>query len=196
MKATPKKSTWKLAPKQQALFWRVWSAVMKWQGWNCLSAAEREAKRRKVLAELGFKSATQIGKTADLDRVLARFGELSGRVANEPEDAGQRRRYMSVIGNLLQDLQEADYPKEAHDRIMRERFHVIEGTRTIADLPTSELVNVIKTLRSRLAAHLARHQGIDNAASVQPVCGGHADEPATEFSNTDCEPLPRSLFAE
>jgi hypothetical protein len=116
-----------------------------------LSSAERDEKRHEVLAECGFKSVKDVDSLHGFDRVKTRLLELQGRVQNAADDSGQRRRYVVKIGILLAELGEAGYSEHSLNTILRERFKIIRGVNTVTDLETPELLNVIRTLTSRLA---------------------------------------------
>jgi hypothetical protein len=149
---------------QAALFWRLWSAACQYQGWNALSSAERDEKRHEVLAECGFESVKDVDSLHGFDRVKARLLELQGRVQNAPDDAGQRRRYVVKIGILLAELGEAGYAEHSLNTILRERFKIIHGVNTITDLETPELLNLIRTLTSRVASWKSRTEAELTAA--------------------------------
>lgn len=150
--SAPLKPGWAMTEDQHSLFWRLWAAACAWQKWDTLPSAAREEKRREMLLDLGFSSAKVIGTTADFDRVKRRLEELGGRVHNEAPDAGQRRRILARIGEAISELSEAGYPSHSLDTILRTRFKIVAGIRTIADLPTLELLNLSRTLAARLAS--------------------------------------------
>jgi hypothetical protein len=105
------------------------------------------------------QAAQYLNCSDDHDRVKKRLLELQGRVHNEPQDAGERRRITSRIGVLLAELGKAKYPSHSLNTILRERFKVIEGVNTITDLETRELLNLVRTLAARLASWKARQSG-------------------------------------
>ncbi|HEX4122327.1 MAG TPA: hypothetical protein VH619_17055 [Verrucomicrobiae bacterium] len=159
MNATPSKSAasrrrpgWGMTQDQISLFWRLWSGACAYQGWDAMSSADRDEKRHEVLAECGFASAKHIDRTDGFDRVKKHLLELQGRVHNESEDAGERRRIVSRLGIILAEMGEAGYPEHSLNTILRERFKIIEGVNTITDLETRELLNLVRTLSSRLAS--------------------------------------------
>jgi hypothetical protein len=104
-----------------------------------------------VLWELGFASAKQIDSTRGFGAVKKRFMELQNHLHNEPPDADERRRLIYRIGLALAELSEAGYAPKAIETILRTRFKVIAGAKTISDLDTVELVNLLRTLSSRLS---------------------------------------------
>ena len=157
MKRAALKPGWKMTPEQHRLFWRLWTAACAWQGWP---SQDCEEKRREILTALGFDSAKEIDSTRGFDAVKSRLMELAGKVVNETPDAGERRRILSRVGLALGELGQADYPQAALHRILRERFHVIEGEGTIADLPTVELLNLVRTLTARLAGWQKKREAL------------------------------------
>lgn len=104
------------------------------------------------MAELGFASATLIDSTDGFDSVKKRFLELAGKIVNERDDAGHRRRVLARIGEVMADLSADAYPAHSIKTILAERFKVIEGVSAINDLCTLELTNLSKTLTARLAS--------------------------------------------
>jgi len=169
MTPTALKPGWQMTEDQHSLFWRLWSAAMRGQGWNTLPAAEQEAKRREVLASLGFRSAKLIDTRQGFDDVKKRFEALAGKVHNEAPDAGQHRRLLARIGEAFSDLDAASYPPRAVEKILRVRFKVIKGVRTIPDLETVEMENLARTLNARLTAwnHLRRLADILSAVLLR-----------------------------
>lgn len=141
-----------MTAEQASLFWRLWRDACAYQGWDALPSSERDEKRHEVLSECGFDSIKRVDSTHGFDRLKRRLLELTGHVYNEPDDAGQRRRILLRIGETLSDLGQAGYPDLSLDTILRERFKVIEGVRTITDLETRELTKLLWTLNARLAS--------------------------------------------
>jgi hypothetical protein len=165
---------------QAVLFWRLFGAASRYQQWT---ASEAESRRRDILMECGFRSAKEIDRTDGFDRVKKRLEELSGRIHNEPEDAGRRRRVLARVGHALADLNAAGYPPRSLNTLLAERFKIIEGVRTVADLDTVELANLSRTLTARLAAwrkrfdspaHAATAAAAVAAAPPQPLCSAIA----------------------
>jgi hypothetical protein len=146
------KPGWRMTQDQADLFWRLWRAACAWQGWDKLPSAERDARRREMLAECGFSSLTLVDSTHGFDAVKKRLEELAGVVHNERADAGDRRRILAIAREAMSDLLASGYPPRAVDTILRERFHIVEGVRAIADLDTDELLNLSRTLTARLAS--------------------------------------------
>src|SRR5580700_10023690 len=95
---------WRMTFEQHGLFWRMWGNACIAQGWDKLPSAERDERRREMLAEIGFESIKDVNSTTGFDAVKKRLMELTDRVANEPDDAGDRRRLLHCIGELFSDL--------------------------------------------------------------------------------------------
>lgn len=145
-----------------------------------MPAAERDAKRKACLRELGFTSATEIDSRQGFDDVKDQLSHLANRVSNQPADAGTRRRLLAKIGELLADAEDAGYSGQVH-RILTDRFKIIEGIRTIADLPTVELTQLISTLKARLRTWKQRQRpgtapASDVQNSFQPLENGSQDQ--------------------
>jgi hypothetical protein len=159
-KAKPYKD-WRMSEDQVKAFWWRWGLVMRCQRW---AAAESEARRHEVLAALGFASIKDVGMSNDYDDLKGLLLLLSDKVLNEQEDlgffvrkvkgggkvetrdtAGQRRRYLHRIGEQISELESLGY-SDSLKTILKTRFKVIEGVRTIFDLPTPELLNMVETL--------------------------------------------------
>jgi len=156
--SAPLKPGWKMTEDQHALFWRLWSAACRGQGWFYLKTAERNARRKEVLRELGFTSAKLIDSRDGFDHVRERLEALADRVHNERPDAGHRRRLLWNIDQARSRLNAAGYPAAALDKILRQRFKVIPGLRTVADLETEELVNLLRTLTARARSWKQRQE--------------------------------------
>lgn len=68
-----------LTQAQLTLWWRSWAAACRTQGWTReagLSSAQIDAKRREIMAALGYRSLTEIDN-AGFDRLLARVRTLA-----------------------------------------------------------------------------------------------------------------------
>jgi hypothetical protein len=135
----------------------MWADACAAQDWNKLPSAERDDRRREMLAELGFASVKEVDSTTGFDRLKARLLQLADRVSVESADAGQRRRVLYVIGQLLADAYDTGYGHAA-ETILRDRFKIAPGVRDISDLPTAELTNVARTLKNRLASLNSRRR--------------------------------------
>jgi hypothetical protein len=185
------KPGWAMTESQHSLFWRLWNAACGCQHWT---GREAEAKRREILLELGFESAKHIDHLGGFDLVKKRLEALADRVDNEREDGSRRRRVLWRIGQARAGLNSADYPTKAVDTILRQRFKVIPGIRTIADLETRELVNLSRTLTARLASYKARKAAISQPAprSAAGVCPGSAVQ---SFCNPNAANVPHASMA-
>jgi hypothetical protein len=179
---------------QHALFWRLWSNACEYQGWNALPAKECEKKRKEILAAIGFRSATLIDSTQGFDDVKKRFLELAGRVVNERPDAGLRRRVLARIGPALAALEDAGYPQHSLDTILKTRFKVIEGIRTIADLETPELICLSRTLTARLAAW-KQQQGPGIQAGPYSAAGTILEDDAHTLCNVNAGHMQDAVMA-
>lgn len=166
MKPAALKPGWRMTQDQHDLFWRLWASAMRGQGWNTVPAVEQEAHRRAVLAELGFASAKLIDTRQGFDDVKKRFQALAGKVRNEAPDAGQRRRLLSRIGHAIAELDQAGYPPRSLDKILRVRFKVIDYIRTIPDLDTLELENLLRTVNARRASWMRWQALVDALCSI------------------------------
>ena len=148
MKFTPRLG-FQISEAQFFLFWKLFKAACAYQGW---SKSEREEKRKWILWQCGrWNSLKEVDARRGYDSVKDRLEQLAGIVHNQAEDAGDRRRLMAGIEAAKADLLAAGYAPAAIDTIMRERFKLIDGASVIKDLPTEELRNAIRTLKSRLA---------------------------------------------
>jgi hypothetical protein len=142
---------WKMTVDQHGLLFRLWGDACRAQGWDRLSASERDAKRKEVTARVfgPGKSWTEVNKTGECDLLFARLKFLADKLQGAQEDLdpepGQRRRYIHRIGEQIQELESLGY-SESLKTILKTRFKVIEGVRTIFDLPTRELLNMVQTL--------------------------------------------------
>jgi hypothetical protein len=150
--STPLASDWLMSPPQRRAFWRMWAAAMRHQGWNALPFSAQNGKRHEVLSACGFQSAKDVDPTSGFDRVRARLEELADVVHFERPDAGERRRILWLIGQTTTDLRRSNYSAAALEKILRVRFKIIPGARTLADLETSKLTQLLYTLRGRLKA--------------------------------------------
>jgi hypothetical protein len=181
---------WKMTPEQRSLYWRLWAAACEYQGWDRLSAVERDEKRHQVLAGCGFASAKDIDRTDGFDAVKKRLEELVDIVHNEPPDAGLRRRILSRVNRALWQLRQAEYPEHSIQTILLERFKVIEGSTTIPDLPTHELVNLSKTLAARLATQKERQ-----AQSIRPAPSSVGNAASCNAAGTAYASAVKPLFS-
>lgn len=159
----------KLTKPQQQRFWREWSAVTKHQkahgpgpAWNTEQA---EAARHDLLQRCGFSSLTHVDRTSGFDRLLAELGVLRDNLtrtieslpaetlhlpagdgtATYKDNEGQRRRFKYVIRKHAQAMGGEPYAIA----IARDRFHLVAGLKTIEDLTTEQLHQLMITLAAR-----------------------------------------------
>lgn len=90
-----------LSGKQLSRFWREWSEVIRYQGWEDLPRAVVEDARHRMLKLAGFNSLTEVDKKEGFDRVLAELGRLQDNVDRAVEidhpERGLARRLRSVL---------------------------------------------------------------------------------------------------
>jgi hypothetical protein len=96
---------------QQTLFWRTWAAACAAQGWTKergLNSAGVDAKRREVLADLGFASLKNVDHRGGFDRVLSRIRKLAdvvqGAIDENDAVSGDRRRLHHRMDCLVRCL--------------------------------------------------------------------------------------------
>jgi len=170
-----------MSKRQSAVYWRLWSAACKAQGWTkaCgMDSAAIDAKRKECLAECGFESSRDIDSGAGFSRWKALCerlcGKLSGAIAevrqNTPED---RRRW--VIRNELLPCLAIYAPPGAHDPAEYAAAYLATLLRdslpwrpdgngsgmpcTLDELDEAGLVKIMATLNARIGAkrRLAGH---------------------------------------
>lgn len=109
-----------LTDAQVKRFWRDWSAACKAQGWTRaagLTAAQIDQHRRALIERAGFRSLTEVDRSAGFGRVLSELGILLDRVksaveSDHPEmDSGRRKRWvirnqiLLCLGVYVQDVE-------------------------------------------------------------------------------------------
>jgi hypothetical protein len=160
MKSTKAKFPgWRMTDAQHALYFRLWAAACAQQGWDTLPASAREAKRHEIQDRLfgEGKSAKDINATAEFDAIKQCFERLAMLVPSpggegQGEDdlaAGARRRLLNVAGQKLSELGElcaADYI----ETLLKDRFKVVKGVRSITDLSDKSLSQLIMTVNNRI----------------------------------------------
>lgn len=142
------KPGWKMTESQWLVMWRKWGDVCRAQGWDKLPAAERDAKRREILAELGFTSAKEIDKGKGCDAVFRRFDELAN-VISAPVD-GEKKRLLHRIGEVAAELSEQGFPEHRFQAILKSNG-VVAGVRDIAELDKVRLTALSAALTGILA---------------------------------------------
>lgn len=93
-----------LSPEQVNLFWRLWAAACRAQGWTLKADQERE--RRALLARCGFKSLTIVDRVDGFTRVKNEIKILVKpdlQAAQESEDSliNKARNFRWVIENEI-----------------------------------------------------------------------------------------------
>jgi len=158
------------------LLFTLWPAACAYQGWDKLPTRDREAKRKEIAAEVfgGPKSFTKINRTKEFDAIKARLEMLAGKVSGAVEDgnpeAGERRRVMNRVGVLLAEGNELPNWENYIAPILKERFKIVPGISTIADLSNDELLKLSITLTDRIASLKAETE-------TTPVAAGDTDNP-------------------
>lgn len=147
--STALKPGWLMSHAQHDLFWQLWNSACRAQGWT---SKEAVAKRREILSELGFASAKLIDHRHGFDHVRERLEALADILRNERPDAGQRRRLLWNISQAQAELSAANYPARSTATLFKIRFKIIPGQRVMDDLTTGQLLNLLRTLRNRLAS--------------------------------------------
>ena len=146
---------WKMTVDQHGLLFRLWGDACRAQGWDRLSASERDAKRKEVTARVfgPGKSWTEVNKTGECDLLFARLKFLADKLQGAQEDLdpepGQRRRYIHRIGEQLAEFAELGQAQYV-EPILKERFKRFAEINTIYDLSTKELKEAVMTLDARL----------------------------------------------
>ena len=109
-----------LSESQLNLFWRLWAAACRCQGWDRehgFKVADVNAKRHEVLQELGFASLTHVDKREGFDRVKARLNVLCSRIEGAVDEVdvhqGDRRRLLFRMQSLIRCLCVYMHPDEA-----------------------------------------------------------------------------------
>jgi hypothetical protein len=151
-----------ISRKQFNTFWSLWSQIERQAKW---SKSESERERKTMLESIGFSSLTLVDKKDGCDSLFAECGKrlqnLSktaetlpaktvhldaghGSVVRE-DTAGQRRRFYFKIREHLNHLGGDAYLK----RLGPQRFGLLDGWKTVEDLPTKDLHELLMTLAAR-----------------------------------------------
>lgn len=141
---------WRISAEQVNLFWRLWNDACNAQGWHRLPSDQRDAKRKEILLDLGFRSAKHIDPTDGFDAVKDYLEQLADVLHNQPDDAGQRRRIAWRANEALERLVQAGCPQGIIDSILADGFKVFPGLRTVSELPTLGLLKLSVVLTARL----------------------------------------------
>jgi hypothetical protein len=147
----PRFPGWKMSVSQHHQYIRLWTAACAAQGWDKLPSKERDAKRKEVHARVfGFAiSATEIDGRKGCDAIFGAFEELANRVA-KPVD-GERRRLIHVAAERI-DVLAAATSLNYVETLLKERFKLVRGIRSIGDLSNPDLLNLLRTVNSRIDA--------------------------------------------
>lgn len=151
----------RLSKPQVAMFWRLWAAACRSQGWlpeRGVSREEQEDRRHDLLACLGFASLHDVDKTAGFDAVKAALLSLKDNVQGAREsdhpEIGRARRYRHKIRTQILPclaLYVAD-PVAYATKIARERFGQAFEWRLDAMDPI-DVEHCLFTLAARLDTH-------------------------------------------
>lgn len=131
------------------LLFQLWPAACDYQGWP---SRVREAKRREVTAQVfeGGKSWKDINKTNEFDRIKTRLEELAGKVVVDTN--GDRKRLLHRIAELDGEGREQLANWDAYiNPILKERFGIVPGVRSVTDLANKDLLDLSRTLTNRIA---------------------------------------------
>jgi hypothetical protein len=150
---------------QWCSFWRLWGAACVGQGWDKLTAAERDGKRRETLLQLGFNSAKEIDKTAGFDRVKRRLEELA-HVLPAPVD-GEKVRLLHRIGEVIAGLEESLFPGHRLAAILKSNG-VVTGVRALEDLEKERLLSLSAALAGILKDWEAEKDEVDGMTLAEP----------------------------
>jgi hypothetical protein len=135
-----------LTKPQQLRFWREWSRAKAHQDWDPATA---ELERKELLKRAGFQSLTHVDRGPGFDALLAELGRLQDHVGRTIEvqnpEPGLRRRYLHVLRKDAHDLGGEPYILA----IARDKFGLTQGLRTIEDLDTTQLRQLMITIHAR-----------------------------------------------
>jgi hypothetical protein len=135
-----------LSKPQVQRFWREWSAACRYQKWEALPSAEKDAKRKELLARCGFNSLTLVDRVKGFSRVLEELAPLQDNVTNTVHATENPRRVLLFQVSALADQLGLNYAIS----ICRDRF----GMNDIESLTDHQLEQMRNTLNAR--AHSKR----------------------------------------
>jgi hypothetical protein len=150
----------KLSKAQCDLFWSLWAAACRYQGWTRdrgLTSAEIDIKRKALLAACGFGSLKDVDKTAGFDAVKARLLALQDDVdgaseVDHPEIGAARRWRQKIEDEIMPGI--ARFKEDAigyAERIARDKFGLPEHwVLDLDDLKPSDIHDLMVTLSARL----------------------------------------------
>jgi hypothetical protein len=144
----------KLTKDQTRLFWSLWRKARQVQGWTTTDGyteAQATNERYAMLERAGFSSLTDVDPLEGFTRVKRELALLIAdveMVSSTTPEADQRRKLLHRIA-----AESAVLGTGYFERLARDRFGVVPGLRPIEDLPTRDLLNFARTLRSRRKLH-------------------------------------------
>jgi hypothetical protein len=201
-----------LTKPQTQRFWREWTIIKRQLKAAGSTDAQCENERYDMLQRAGFNSLTEVDTRAGFDAVLAQLGLMREDIARTAETLpaetirlpagegttktkdtpGYRRRILYLVRKHSLALGGEPYVLA----LARDRFGITEGLRTIEDLATDKLHQLMITLNSRehtrkKKAQRARRSCASQCPSV-PVRGQSVSAPAiaSELAACDCESVP------
>lgn len=157
----------KLSEDQVKLFWRLWAAACRYQGWTRqrgLTSAQIDVKRKELLARLGFGSLHDVDRRAGFGRVkselLALADNLRGAVeADHPEMDGARRKRYLITFELIPCLAlYVEDPVGYVEQILRDKFRISPASPV--DL---EALSIDPDIRTRMGVLHERPSELDQA---------------------------------
>ena len=163
-----------------------WPAACRTQQWN---PKDRDLRLHTISQAVGrpITSMNDLDNATDIDRVFAHLGILSERLAaiieSSPtgEDYGYRRRLYWLIRKHARPLGGEPYILQ----LARDRFHLVPGLRTIEDLTTPQLHQLMMTLNARQHSSRRRQSAHSNESltseATSPDQVEFSPEPESEF---------------
>lgn len=176
----------RMTPAQWFLYWKLWGQACAVQGWRSGDDAQRRAVHVEVFGHP--KSAKEIDRMGEFDRIKAKFQELAGSVQGAVEvdhpEIGEARRTVKVVERLIACLGLYVEDAEAYVRaIVRDKFGtglpwqdlrieptVREHRGTLVEGPSeleqlrSTLAARVNTLRAQAGHTVAEMQALAAAA--------------------------------
>jgi hypothetical protein len=128
-----------------------WPAACRAQGWN---KSDRELRLSVISSAVGrpVNSLNDLDNSRDIDAVYAALGRLTDNVGRTVEvdndEPGYRRRILWLVRKHGHELGGEPYILA----LARDRFHLTAGLRTIEDLSTEQLDQLMITLNARRQA--------------------------------------------
>lgn len=138
---------WKMTVRQHGLYFRLLAAACAAQ--HATTAAAKEALRQAAhLAAFGKpKSAKDINRTNEFDAIATELKRVAN-VINDPQSP-EHKRSVYVATQRLAALQQIASPNYTAT-LLRDRFKVIAGQRSIEDLTAKQLAELISTVNNRI----------------------------------------------